>query len=74
MAAAAVRALEWAGVSEEQPRPGCSALAVPTGSTAPRGDHLVAVAKLPEPMMLMVVIMRVPPSCLGQLAVMVLPA
>jgi len=25
MAAAAVRALEWAGVSEEQPRPGCSA-------------------------------------------------
>jgi hypothetical protein len=32
------------------------------------------VAMLPEPMMLMVVMMRVPPSCLGQLAVMVLSA
>ena len=34
----------------------------------------VAVAMLPEPMMLMVVMMNVPPSCAGQLAVMVLPA
>jgi len=34
----------------------------------------MAVAMLPEPMMLMVVMMNVPPSCLGQLAVMVLPA
>jgi hypothetical protein len=29
---------------------------------------------LPEPMMLMVVMMSVPPSCAGQLAAMVLPA
>jgi hypothetical protein len=35
----------------------------------------MAVAMLPpEPMMLMVVMMNVPPSCAGQLAVMVLPA
>jgi hypothetical protein len=34
----------------------------------------MAVAMLPEPMMLMVVMMNVPPSCVGQLAVMALPA
>jgi hypothetical protein len=34
----------------------------------------MAVAMLPEPMMLMVVMMNVPPSCAGQLAVMALPA
>jgi hypothetical protein len=34
----------------------------------------MAVAMLPEPMMLMAVRMNVPPSCAGQLAVMVLPA
>jgi hypothetical protein len=33
----------------------------------------MAVAMLPEPMMLMVVMMNVPQSCGGQLAVMVLP-
>jgi hypothetical protein len=31
----------------------------------------MAVAMLPEPMMLMVVMVRVPPSCLGRLAEMV---
>src|SRR5450631_2494533 len=34
----------------------------------------MAVAMLPEPGILMVVMMRVPPLCLAQLAVMVLPA
>jgi hypothetical protein len=34
----------------------------------------MAVAMLPEPMMLMVVMMNVSPSCAGQLAVMVLSA
>jgi hypothetical protein len=34
----------------------------------------MAVAMLPEPMMLMVVMMNVPGSYAGQLAVMVLPA
>ena len=34
----------------------------------------MVVAMLPEPMRLMVVMMNVPASCVGQLAVMVLPA
>ena len=43
----------------------------------PAAEELQQFGKLdgvPEPMMLMVVMMNVPPSCAGQLAVMVLPA
>jgi hypothetical protein len=44
MAAAAVRALEWAGVSEEQPRPGCSA--PQTGTVRTTDDLVLLIGKI----------------------------